>query len=141
MASFMQVYEFQMTLLKKAWFLNLIMASILIITYLIKRDLWKHLFLFLLAYATSGIIKPFWRDLKTSYLSREEQQAQDYSYLFYIITIIAMAISISLTTQELNGWIESLTGFWSIVIPNLFLIFLVYLDYWVLKWRAMNNKY
>lgn len=114
---------------KKAWFLNIIVSIILIGAYLYDKDVWQHLFVFLLAYISSRLFSPYMGGTQKVLMTHESLES--YKYLGYLVSIVITAIIVSLITGFLQKWVNSLQGFKGILFPTLILVGLVYLNYWI----------
>ena len=123
--------------LENKWIAIVICLLALVIFYNWNNNLWNSIFIILLAYLIADVIKSILiigerGIIQFPFLGTTQTQHEGHGYIIFLsYIIIGTLISSWVGSYITKNFIENLTGWQSWIIPNLIIIILVYVDFYI----------
>ena len=127
-------------LLKNVWVAGFFSYILILIAYLIEREIWGYVFAILVAYLISDFILIFSikegkENVQIPFVGANPIKHKGHNYLAFLFIIVISSILSGFLSHIVTGWIEGFKGIISIIIPNLIILALIYADFHLTFYR------
>lgn len=126
--------------LANIWISGTISFLAILAVYLINKTAWGYIFSILLAYLIADAIVNFsvrggGGIILIPIVSNNRTQHKGHGYLAFILTILFSTIASGFISDMFTKWVEGLSRWAVVLFPNIIMIALVYLDFFLTFYR------